>query len=322
MSRYVSAISEAYNGIGMATVAAISIATLNPLPLLVGLVVEVAYLLIIPDTSWYRMRLANRASAAEEAKRLKFRESTLSILRPDIQSRFLRLEEMRGQISSQDDKAWYREVVQKLDFLLEKYLLFGAKEAQFQNYLTRLRAELHPGNSKPGARPSDWDLEPRRNETQGRGTSSGTSRRTSEIPKRPIQVIDFNRPQNTSGDTDDKWVHATVEEIQSHYTAECERIEELLQTGQDDANRAVLAKRVDVLQRRSEFAGKIGKILGNINHQLQLVDDTFGLINDEIRARSPEQILADIDEVCIATDSMSTTLEEIAPYEAMEARVG
>ena len=41
-------------------------------------------------------------------------------------------------------------------------------------------------------------------------------------------------------------------------------------------------------------------------------EDTFGLINDEIRARSPEQILADIEEVVVATDTMSTALEEVA----------
>ena len=61
-------------------------------------------------------------------------------------------------------------------------------------------------------------------------------------------------------------------------------------------------------------------ILINLNHQLQLVEDTFGLINDEIRARAPQQILADIEEVVVATDSMSTALEELAPYEQMAAR--
>ncbi len=311
MNRYLAAMKESYNGIGLAAVAAISAATLNPLPLLVGLVAEAAYLLIVPDTKWYQMRIANRIAAEAEAERLKIRAQILPTLRPSVQARFTHLEEMRAQISAEDDKEWYGEIVKKLDYLLEKFLLFGAKEAQFQSYLMRLRAELRSG---------DWDLNTRRDDSRDHGVSRRAARRLEEVPKRPLRLVDSDNP--LSGEQDERWVRLTVEEIQAHYNEECERIEALLQTDQDEANRAVLTKRVDVLKRRSEFAGKIGRILGNINHQLQLVDDTFGLINDEIRARSPEQILADIDEVCVATESMSTTLEEIAPYEQLEARVG
>ena len=95
----------------------------------------------------------------------------------------------------------------------------------------------------------------------------------------------------------------------------------LIAKEEDASTKAVLEKRQDVLQRRYDFVGKIGKILTNLNHQLQLLEDTFGLINDEVRARSPEQILADIDEVVVATDSMSSALEELAPYEQLTARV-
>jgi len=317
MNRYISALKESYNGIGMATVAAISVATLNPLPLLVGLVAEVAYLLIIPDTSWYRARLANRSAAAAEAERLKQREEILPTLRPDVQARFAHLEEMRKQISLQDDKEWYRIVVEKLDFLLEKFLLFGAKEAQFQSYLTRLRAELHSRDWDIDTNKGDWDIEIRNDDGNHRNVSKRAARRMAEIPKRPLRLVDSTQPYRKMSEEDDRWVQKAVEEIQTHYSEECKRIETALETDQDESNRAVMTKRVDILKRRSEFAGKIGKILGNINHQLQLVDDTFGLINDEIRARSPEQILADIDEVCLATDTMSSTLEELAPYEQL-----
>jgi hypothetical protein len=83
----------------------------------------------------------------------------------------------------------------------------------------------------------------------------------------------------------------------------------------------VMEKRLDVLRRRQEFTAKIGKILTNLNHQLELLEDTFGLINDEIRARSPEQILSDIDEVVWQTDTMTKVLDEVAPLEQLVARV-
>ena len=313
MNRYVAAFKESYNTIGLAAIAAVSAAMLNPLPLLIGLVAEAAYLLTVPDTKWYHSRLTRRGEAEAELERRKLKDETLPNLRPELQARFAHLEEMRRQISAQDDNEWYREVVRKLDYLLEKFLLFGAKEAQFQSYLSRLRAELKSG---------DWDLSARHPEQPSRGPSRRSERHHDDVPKRPLNPVDSGSVFHAAGGQDERWVQQSVEEVQAHYARECRRIEELLQADQDEANRAVLGKRIDVLQRRSEFAGKIGKILGNINHQLQLVDDTFGLINDEIRARSPEQILADIDEVVVATNSMSTALEELAPYEQMVARVG
>ena len=65
----------------------------------------------------------------------------------------------------------------------------------------------------------------------------------------------------------------------------------------------------------------MGKILINLNHQLRLLEDTFGLINDELRARSPEQVLADIEDVVWQTNSMTTLLEEVAPFEQMLQRL-
>lgn len=51
------------------------------------------------------------------------------------------------------------------------------------------------------------------------------------------------------------------------------------------------------------------------------MEDTFGMINDEIRARSPEQVLADIEDVVFQTNAMTSALEEVAPFEQMVARL-
>ena len=59
----------------------------------------------------------------------------------------------------------------------------------------------------------------------------------------------------------------------------------------------------------------------NLNHQLELLEDTFGLISDEIRARPPEQVLADIEDVVSQTNTMTQVLEEMAPYEQSLARM-
>ncbi len=110
-------------------------------------------------------------------------------------------------------------------------------------------------------------------------------------------------------------------EVQAHYKDEIDKIRALSQDEQDVNTQAVLEKRADVLEQRHEHVGKIGRILTNLNHQLELLEDTFGLINDQIRARSPEQVLADIESVVWQTDSMTRLLEELAPYEQMAARL-
>lgn len=52
------------------------------------------------------------------------------------------------------------------------------------------------------------------------------------------------------------------------------------------------------------------------------MEDTFGLINDEIRARSPEQMLADIDDVVLQTDSLTEALQEVAPFDQASIEEG
>src|SRR5579871_5381196 len=144
---YIAAFKENYNTIGLAVTAAASVALLTPVPLLAGIVAEVAYLAFVPDSKWYAVRLARRSEAEVEQRRRVLKDQTLPTLRPEMQERFLQLEETRKQIdtASQGDKAWFREVVRKLDYLLEKFLLFAGKEAQFRNYLQVLRDEIHSG---------------------------------------------------------------------------------------------------------------------------------------------------------------------------------
>jgi hypothetical protein len=120
---------------------------------------------------------------------------------------------------------------------------------------------------------------------------------------------------------DDRWVQNTVADVQNQYDLELGKLRALAQKEKDPGTRAVLEKRCEVLGRRREFVSKMGRILQNLNHQLELLEDTFGLISDEIRARPPEQVLADIEDVVTQTNTMTQVLEEIAPYEQSLARL-
>ncbi len=63
-----------FNTVGLAGFAAISAATLNPVPLLGALVVEAAYLLFVPDSKWFERRLASKYDKEVEDRRRKLRD--------------------------------------------------------------------------------------------------------------------------------------------------------------------------------------------------------------------------------------------------------
>ena len=267
-NRITEALKEGGNLVGLSAAVALTAATLSPLPLLAGLVAEAAYLLFVPDSHWYDARLSRRNDAAVAARRQQLKAQTFAVIDASMQARFTRLEEIRGQIhtQAQDEQKWFLEVLRKLDYLLEKFLLFAGKEAEFRRYLGRV-----------------WQDECRN-----------------------------GRPAVPTGDP-----AVLVKDVQASYEREIGDLD-VLRAKEADANtKAVLDKRIEVLHQREEGVGKIGRILTNLQYQLALLEDTFGLINDQIRARSPEQVLADIEGVVYQTDSMTQLLEELAPYEQM-----
>ncbi|HTQ09688.1 MAG TPA: hypothetical protein VMI31_06415, partial [Fimbriimonadaceae bacterium] len=280
-------------------------AFLTPIPLIVGLVAEGAYMLFVPDSKWYGKRLQDRYDAAIADRRKKLKEQILPRLSPAMRDRYLRLESTRDQIynnaDQNDSRTWFGDVIKKLDFLLEKFLLFGDKEVQFRNYLSSVLDEVRAEDS---------------------------SINTLNVP---LPSTKTNRAKPLSGDIPDEifmtpesnWVKNTVDEIKQRYQDDLDKIQKFLDTSKEIElqTQAVLNKRHDVIQRRMEYIDRIGSILSNLNHQSRLMEDTFGMINDEIRARSPEQVLADIEDVVFQTNAMTSALEEVAPFEQMVARL-
>ena len=308
-NRLHDAFREPGNLVGLAGVASVAMATGSIMPLLVGLVFEAGYLLFVPDSGWYRQKRAAREAAAIQARRDKLKAEVLPTLRPEMQTRYSRLEQMRADIVGQtvEGEAWFKDLVGKLDYLLEKFLLFARSDVQFRNYLHTVQEEIGGVNVvRPPVLQPQFEINDRR-----------VNRRGNAPAQRPMP--DGDRTPYYPGH---RWVEDTVAQIQKHYTDEIEELKQQLESEQDESTKAVLQKRTDVLQRRQEFVVKIGKILTNLNHQLELLEDSFGLINDQIRARSPEQILADVDEMVYQTDTMTQVLEEIAPYEQLAARLG
>src|SRR5947209_12392189 len=221
-NRYLEAFKESFNVVGLTTAVALSAAMLNPLPLLAGLVAEAAYLLFVADSGWYAKRLSRRYDAEVEKRRQQIKEQALPTLRPSMQARFARLEEMRDQINAQpvEGQTWFREVLRKLDYLLEKFLQFASKDAQFRAYLQSLLEEVRDGLPRRGSEP-DFDL--------GRaGDRSGITRPQRSRDRRSPEAAPL-RPEPLAVDREERWVTNTVGEVQAHYEAAMDEIRCLME---------------------------------------------------------------------------------------------
>src|SRR5438105_3497260 len=132
-SKFAEAIKEGYNVVGAAGAVALSAALLTPLPLIAGVVAEAVYLLFVPDSKWYEQRLAKRYDADVEQQRKEIKDRILPLLRPEMQQRFARLEATRKAMESSpmQNESWFRDVLRKMDYLLEKFLHFAAKESEY-----------------------------------------------------------------------------------------------------------------------------------------------------------------------------------------------
>ena len=331
-NRFAEAFKENFNLVGLAGAVALSAATLNPLPLIVMGIAEAAYLLFVPDSRWYDARLSKRFDSEVDARRDALKAQIFPQISSAMQDRFTRLEAIRVQIAGQSvnsDEKWFREVIRKLDYLLEKFLLFAQKEAQFRAYLQSVYEQVErdrnpipqsrssrPQQHRPSAKgtdvmPADFDLFDSPRERRGR----------QNLPRQGESLIivdgqdEETKRQKLPPRLADRWAQETVKSVQAHYDEEIEGVNEESESEDDLNTKAILTKRAEVLQQRREYVGKIGKILTNLGHQMELLEDSFGLINDQMRARSPEQVLADIEGVVYQTDSMTKLLEELAPYE-------
>ena len=78
-----------------------------------------------------------------------------------MQERFERLERVRDQINDQtvEGKHWFQEVLRKLDYLMEKFLLFANKEVQFDQYLHSVQEEVGRMVPPPVAKATDDEEE-------------------------------------------------------------------------------------------------------------------------------------------------------------------
>jgi hypothetical protein len=256
-NRLAQAFQENGNLVGLAGAVGLSLALLNPLPLLVGLVAEAAYLLFVPDSKWYEARLGKRHEAEIVARREQLKRKILPTLAPPAQERFARLETVRAQIYAQaaehEHEKWFDQVLRKIDYLLEKFLLFASKEIQFQTYLRSIQAEVRGGAANQRGGNNNGN-----NKQRGwwRQTPAGDYDLFDEDPKQQPRIVDrrggggkgrripvnVEPPPTPPRHAAPSWVHEAVAEIQAHYTRDIEGVDKLIEAEQDENTKGHLGK--------------------------------------------------------------------------------
>lgn len=294
-NKYVAALKDEFHLVGMAALFATCAVTAPIVFPFVALPLEAAYLLFAPDSAWLKNRLARKQEADAERKRQQMRRQILPTLALQDQVRFNSLEAARAEIERQESPtlgSWYRQVVRQLDYLMEKFLLFASKKMEYRRYIVNLaftRARL-----------------------EGRQVRL-------TIPELPGDSFHPERvAERAARDTD---IEMLLASILDDYDREIRQADREIQQEKDPQTQAILKTNREVLRRSRESADRLGRLLRNLEHQLELVVNTFDLINSQVRSSRPEQILEDVNAVVDQSENLTETLATFAPMDEALARL-
>lgn len=261
------------------------------------LAAEFGYMLFMPGSRWYRGVLTGRATHRRQLERAQMKRDLLPALMPGDRNRFLRLEAQRNQLPAAPAIGYGREemgaVYSQMDLLLDKFLHFAAKSAQYRAYLVDM-VRPSPGPAAPGAHWVDrlFDIA------------------STLITEKQVSGQAASTPTRAPAD-----IQKVVDQVRSGLDERITQMQASLDAQTTDANRNIVSKNLEVLTKRRERIGELGDIITNLECQLDLIESTFGLISDQVRSLPPEQVLHDINDVVLQTETTTQLLAASAPME-------
>lgn len=292
-----SAFTEMLNVVFLVLAAIVFLTTNSAAVLFAVLAAEFGYMLFVPGSRWYRGVLTGRAMHRRQLERAQMKRDILPALLPGDRNRFLRLEAQRNQLPAAPAIGYGREemaaVYQQMDLLLDKFLNFAAKSAQYRAYLVDM-VRPSAGPAVPGAHWVDrlFDIASTliaEKQTGGRAAPA---------------------PPRTPAD-----IQTVVDQVRTGLDERIAQMKASLDAQGTDANRQIVAKNLEVVTKRRERIGELGDIITNLECQLDLIENTFGLISDQVRSLPPEQVLQDINDVVLQTETTTQLLAASAPME-------
>ena len=267
--------------------------------LFTALAVEFGYMLFVPDSRWYKGVLGGRAMRLRQRERAQLKRDLLPGLLPQDRNRFLRLEGMRNRMPTASAAGFGQEemaiVYTQMDVLLDKFLSFAAKSAQYRAYLVDM-VRPSSGPSTPGSHWIDrlFDI----------ASNLITEKQDS------VQIPVGGGPPRRVTD-----IQMVLEQVQKALDNKIVQMKASVDAQTNEPNRRVMEKNLEVLTKRRERVGELGNIITNLECQLDLIESTFGLISDQVRTLAPEQVIHDINDVVLQTETTTQLLAASAPVE-------
>jgi hypothetical protein len=299
------AFNEDWNKIGIAVFVAASIFFLNPIPLLVGFGLEIAYLLFFPDSKWYEDILVQRHKGGILERRMELKHKVLSKASQGFTEGYLELEEARVRLDDEYNRSddW-KSVIDRLDLLLNKYLEFAFLKFKLEGYITSLSEQA---------------------ERQVPEMLQANNDASRELRKRLRASTDSAAQYN---DETVRWVEERMSYIRAYFEGQVISIEQLVKeeevrvaTGRGNANNLdTLRKRIDIQNMMLAQAEKMGHGLVNLNQQMSLMAETIRLINGQITSKQPGQVLLDVENLVDQSETVSNFLQDLTVFDDTESQ--
>lgn len=94
-----------------------------------------------------------------------------------------------------------------------------------------------------------------------------------------------------------------------------ERLQKRSKLVSEDGTRRLLAQNLEILQKRLERLSVIRNSIGNVQAQMEVIENTFNLLSDQmVTIKSPENLGVNLDELISGVESTQKVVEETNPY--------
>jgi len=94
-----------------------------------------------------------------------------------------------------------------------------------------------------------------------------------------------------------------------------DRLQKRLKSPPDQATGRLLQQNLDILQKRMERLGTIRTGITNVQAQMDLIESTFNLLNDQmITIKSPEHLTVNLDDLISGVETTQKVVQETNPF--------
>jgi len=293
-----SALFHPFNVIFLAVCASLSGALVVLYPLFFGIGIDVIYLLLgtfAPEKSaihqfiltkpFGELRFPGHRTPIEKVNK----QNVLPMLSAEVKLQYSTLEYHCKAIRTYLDLETPigADISASLDYLLNKFLLFGVRELEFRERLIILAEEA---------------------ESFLAGTDGN--------PRPHLTLVDKHGEPGK-----DESVASLVRRAHCAYSAESEKTAANLAGGDGALATTTVSERLPILRRRMKQVEYVGKSIQNVTLEMNKIGFMIQSLHDDDLMSAPVQAAKDLKGLIVETDSVTRTIERVAPLEELAFRV-